>query len=204
MQFPMKNKWSLYTVWNQRNAFLGPGQPSLFVVGRRTDIERAIELIAKRFPPSRYPQVAFKPINKKIILRQRPPECVPIPPSVAQVDIIAGIEGFHPRHVSAFSSIFPMVFPRKFWSPVWFRAIISSFSKYYIHRTVNWHVWTIPCRCSITTQKRHHCCLDPFNVRSLTKDPEERQCGCRLFSRCDLCRANPSRLVPSLDYDLQQ
>ncbi len=53
--------------------------------GRRVDIEQAIELIAKRFPPARYPQVAFKPINKKIVLRQRPPERVPIPPSVAQV-----------------------------------------------------------------------------------------------------------------------
>lgn len=42
-------------------------------------------MIAKRFPVARYPQVAFKPINKKIILRQRPPECVPIPPTVAQV-----------------------------------------------------------------------------------------------------------------------
>jgi hypothetical protein len=53
--------------------------------GRRTDVEKAIELIAKRFPPDRYPQVAFKPINKKIILRQRAPECVPIPSAVAQV-----------------------------------------------------------------------------------------------------------------------
>ena len=53
--------------------------------GRRVDIEQAIELIAKRFPPARYPQVAFKPINKKIVLRQRPPERVPIPPSAAQV-----------------------------------------------------------------------------------------------------------------------
>ena len=49
------------------------------------DVEQAIELIAKRFPPARYPQVAFKPINKKIVLRQRPPERVPIPQSVAQV-----------------------------------------------------------------------------------------------------------------------
>lgn len=56
-----------------------------FHLGRRTDIEKAIELIAKRFPPERYPQVAFKPINKKIILRQRAPECVAIPPAVAQV-----------------------------------------------------------------------------------------------------------------------
>ena len=54
-------------------------------LGRRVDVEKAIELIAKRFPPERYPQVAFKPINKKIILRQRAPECVPIPSSVAQV-----------------------------------------------------------------------------------------------------------------------
>ncbi len=58
---------------------------SLVFKGRRVDIEQAIELIAKRFPPARYPQVAFKPINKKIVLRQRPPERVPIPPSVAQV-----------------------------------------------------------------------------------------------------------------------
>jgi hypothetical protein len=48
-------------------------------------VERAIELIAKRFPSERYPQVAFKPINKKIILRQRPPECVSLPSSIAQV-----------------------------------------------------------------------------------------------------------------------
>jgi hypothetical protein len=53
--------------------------------GRRVDVEKAIELIAKRFPSERYPQVAFKPINKKIILRQRAPECIPIPSSVAQV-----------------------------------------------------------------------------------------------------------------------
>lgn len=53
--------------------------------GRRVDIEQAIELIAKRFPPARYPQVAFKPINKKIVLRQRPPERVPIPQATAQV-----------------------------------------------------------------------------------------------------------------------
>jgi hypothetical protein len=56
-------------------------------IGRRVDIEKAIELIAKRFPPSRYPQVAFKPINKKIILRQRAPERVPIPSTAAQVKI---------------------------------------------------------------------------------------------------------------------
>jgi hypothetical protein len=55
------------------------------MIGRRSDIEQAIDLIAKRFPTARYPQVAFKPINKKIILRQRPPECVPIPSSLAQV-----------------------------------------------------------------------------------------------------------------------
>ena len=55
--------------------------------GRRVDVERAIELIAKRFPSERYPQVAFKPINKKIILRQRPPECISIPSSIAQVCI---------------------------------------------------------------------------------------------------------------------
>jgi A-kinase anchor protein 1 len=59
--------------------------------GRRVDIEQAIELIAKRFPPARYPQVAFKPINKKIVLRQRPPERVPIPPSVAQLYLPDGI-----------------------------------------------------------------------------------------------------------------
>jgi hypothetical protein len=60
---------------------------SIFVLskGRRVDIEQAIELIAKRFPPARYPQVVFKPINKKIVLRQRPPERVAIPPSAAQV-----------------------------------------------------------------------------------------------------------------------
>ncbi|CAF4406967.1 unnamed protein product, partial [Rotaria sp. Silwood2] len=52
--------------------------------GRRVDVAQAIELIAKRFPPDRYPQVTFKPINKKIIVRQRPPECVPIPSSIAQ------------------------------------------------------------------------------------------------------------------------
>ena len=57
-------------------------------IGRRVDVEQAIELIAKRFPPARYPQVAFKPINKKIVLRQRPPERVPIPQAVAQVYII--------------------------------------------------------------------------------------------------------------------
>lgn len=56
--------------------------------GRRVDIERAIEMIARRFPSSRYPQVIFKPINKKIILRQRPPERVAIPPSVAQVSYV--------------------------------------------------------------------------------------------------------------------
>ena len=54
-------------------------------LGRRVDVERAIELIAKRFPSDRYPQVSFSPINKKIILRQRAPECVPIPTSAAQV-----------------------------------------------------------------------------------------------------------------------
>jgi hypothetical protein len=54
-------------------------------LGRRVDVERAIELIAKRFPSERYPQVVFKPINKKIILRQRAPECIPIPSNVAQV-----------------------------------------------------------------------------------------------------------------------
>ncbi|CAF1310889.1 unnamed protein product [Adineta steineri] len=59
--------------------------------GRRVDIERAIELIAKRFPPERYPQVAFKPINKKIILRQRAPECIPIPSAVAQLSLPDGI-----------------------------------------------------------------------------------------------------------------
>lgn len=51
------------------------------------DVEQAIDLIAKRFPPSRYPQVTFKPVNKKIILRQRDPERVPIPPAAAQVKI---------------------------------------------------------------------------------------------------------------------
>jgi hypothetical protein len=61
---------------------------SLLSKGRRVDVEQAIELIAKRFPPARYPQVAFKPINKKIVLRQRPPERVPIPQSVAQVYLI--------------------------------------------------------------------------------------------------------------------
>jgi A-kinase anchor protein 1 len=59
--------------------------------GRRVDIEQAIELIAKRFPPARYPQVAFKPINKKIVLRQRPPERVPIPQSAAQLQLPDGI-----------------------------------------------------------------------------------------------------------------
>ncbi|CAF1129760.1 unnamed protein product [Adineta ricciae] len=59
--------------------------------GRRVDIEQAIELIAKRFPPERYPQVAFKPINKKIVLRQRPPERVPIPQGVAQLNLPDGI-----------------------------------------------------------------------------------------------------------------
>ena len=54
-------------------------------LGRRVDIEQAIDLIAKRFPPARYPQVVFKPINKKIVLRQRPPERVSIPQSAAQV-----------------------------------------------------------------------------------------------------------------------
>ena len=58
---------------------------SVSFTGRRRDIEQAIELIAKRFPPARYPQVAFKPINKKIVLRQCPPERVPIPQAVAQV-----------------------------------------------------------------------------------------------------------------------
>ena len=73
-------------VRDQRSLVVRDGRCSLFsFLGRRADIEHAIELIAKRFPPSRYPQVAFKPINKKIILRQRPPECVPIPSSVAQV-----------------------------------------------------------------------------------------------------------------------
>jgi len=61
------------------------------LLGRRTNVEKAIELIAKRFPSDRYPQVAFKPINKKIILRQRPPECVPIPSSVAQLYLPDGI-----------------------------------------------------------------------------------------------------------------
>ncbi|CAF0977011.1 unnamed protein product [Adineta steineri] len=59
--------------------------------GRRVDVEQAIELIAKRFPPARYPQVAFKPINKKIVLRQRPPERVPIPQSIAQLHLPDGI-----------------------------------------------------------------------------------------------------------------
>lgn len=57
--------------------------------GRRVDIERAIEMIARRFPASRYPQVVFKPINKKIVLRQRPPERVPIPQAAAQVKAIS-------------------------------------------------------------------------------------------------------------------
>ncbi|UJR21760.1 hypothetical protein I4U23_024835 [Adineta vaga] len=59
--------------------------------GRRVDVERAIELIAKRFPSDRYPQVSFSPINKKIILRQRAPECVPIPSSAAQLYLPDGI-----------------------------------------------------------------------------------------------------------------
>ncbi|CAF3433908.1 unnamed protein product [Rotaria sp. Silwood1] len=59
--------------------------------GRRVDVEQAIELIAKRFPPDRYPQVAFKPINKKIVVRQRPPERVPVPQSVAQLYLPDGI-----------------------------------------------------------------------------------------------------------------
>ncbi|CAF0954820.1 unnamed protein product [Adineta ricciae] len=59
--------------------------------GRRVDVERAIELIAKRFPSDRYPQVSFSPINKKIILRQRAPECVPIPTSAAQLYLPDGI-----------------------------------------------------------------------------------------------------------------
>lgn len=59
--------------------------------GRRVDIEQAIELIAKRFPPARYPQVAFKPINKKIVLRQLPPERVPIPPAAAQLYLPDGV-----------------------------------------------------------------------------------------------------------------
>ncbi|CAF1989454.1 unnamed protein product [Rotaria magnacalcarata] len=59
--------------------------------GRRVDVEHAIELIAKRFPPDRYPQVAFKPINKKIVVRQRPPERVAVPQSVAQLYLPDGI-----------------------------------------------------------------------------------------------------------------
>ncbi|CAF4744684.1 unnamed protein product [Rotaria sp. Silwood1] len=59
--------------------------------GRRVDVAQAIELIAKRFPSDRYPQVTFKPINKKIIVRQRPPECVPIPSSIAQLYLPDGI-----------------------------------------------------------------------------------------------------------------
>ncbi|CAF1057495.1 unnamed protein product [Rotaria sordida] len=59
--------------------------------GRRVDVAQAIELIAKRFPPERYPQVTFRPINKKIIVRQRPPECVPIPSSIAQLYLPDGI-----------------------------------------------------------------------------------------------------------------
>ncbi|CAF3517912.1 unnamed protein product [Rotaria socialis] len=59
--------------------------------GRRVDVAQAIELIAKRFPLDRYPQVTFKPINKKIIVRQRAPECVPIPSSLAQLYLPDGI-----------------------------------------------------------------------------------------------------------------
>lgn len=65
--------------------FLGIKTKLLYSIGRRVDIEQAIQLIAKRFPPDRYPQVCFKPINKKIIVRQRPPERVPVPQTVAQV-----------------------------------------------------------------------------------------------------------------------
>ena len=57
--------------------------------GRRVDVEQAIELIARRFPPARYSQVTFKPVNKKIILRQRDPERVPIPPAAAQVKLFS-------------------------------------------------------------------------------------------------------------------
>ncbi len=71
--------------WFDRILFSQKLSIEILNIGRRVDVEQAIELIAKRFPSARYPQVAFKPINKKIVLRQRPPERVPIPQSVAQV-----------------------------------------------------------------------------------------------------------------------
>ncbi len=80
------------------------------------DVEKAIELIAKRFPPERYPQVAFKPINKKIILRQQAPACIPIPSAVAQVGI--SLEGSNKNRftlISLQSSIFRMEFQLMFW-----------------------------------------------------------------------------------------
>lgn len=119
-------------------------------LGRRTDIEKAIELIAKRFPPERYPQVAFKPINKKIILRQRAPECVAIAPAVAQVNRRKEIDTI--VH-SLLSSTFRMEFRRMFWLQVLFLVIISSFNRYIIHPILNLLDLIIQCLYSIIIQK---------------------------------------------------
>ena len=173
-----------------------------FVAGRRVDVEQAIELIAKRFPSARYPQVAFKPINKKIILRQRPPERVPIPQAVAQVERRAE-ECWLLSFLGIFSFSCPMAHPRKSWSLVWSLAIISSFNKLYTHPMPNLPDWIIPCPSSIIIQKRRLRYLDQFKVNQFSRSRSTIETTSP-FSGCHLCCAHASRLVSSAGYSVQQ
>ncbi|CAF0811004.1 unnamed protein product [Didymodactylos carnosus] len=49
--------------------------------GRRADVEKALNSIAERFPPSIYKGIVFKPIHKKIVLRRRTPERFVVSPA---------------------------------------------------------------------------------------------------------------------------
>ena len=171
--------------------------------GRRTDIEKAIELIAKRFPPERYPQVAFKPINKKIILRQRAPECVSLPPAVAQVRTLVHRKAKH--NVFCFSCSLKLYLPDGIPTDVLVTSVVSC-NHLFVQQIYHSSYPELARLDNSMSVFYHHTEMTPLLPRPIQGSFETCQSP-RLhhfFSWCDLCRTNPSRLVSSTRHYLQQ
>jgi A-kinase anchor protein 1 len=163
-------------------------------------VEKAIELIAKRFPSERYPQVVFKPINKKIILRQRAPECIPIPSNVAQVKSFR-IE----IQKLIFCCCLKLGLPDGIPTDVLVTSVVSC-NHIFIQQILHPSYSELTRLDNSMSVFYHHTEMTPLLPRPIQRrvfffEIKEKDSLC-LFSRCYMCSTHTSWLVSSIDYNL--
>ena len=172
-----------------------------FLSGRRVDVEQAIELIARRFPPARYSQVTFKPVNKKIILRQRDPERVPIPPTAAQVKRFSSPSDQTKRFLQLY-------LPDGSQTDVLVTSVVSC-NHIFVQQTLHQSYAELARLDNSMSVFYHHTEVTPKLPRPIQGTARRTtrssfHASVVVFSRCHLRCTHSSRLVSSVSHRLQQ